>query len=130
VIVLDASVVAPLLTEDEERWGHVRARVRSELLYAPELLDLEVISVWRRAARSGGLGKRRALQALSDLDDLALVRTPHRLLMPRIWELRDNLSAYDAAYVALAEALDAPLLTADERMARSPALRCAVELVG
>jgi predicted nucleic acid-binding protein len=128
VIVVDASVVVGLL-EDSPQGEQLRRRLAGELLSAPELLDLEVVMVWRRLARAGRLEQRRALQALSDLDELELRRARIRLLIPRIWELRDNLSAYDASYVALAEALDAPLLTADARLTRATGPRCRFELV-
>lgn len=82
----------------------------------------------RRLAR-GTLAVDRADQAVADLADLGIQRYPHGALMPRIWELRHNLTPYDAAYVALAEALDAPLLTADARLANAPGLRCAVEVM-
>lgn len=83
----------------------------------------------RRAARLGRLADRRARQALDDLAALPLRRAPHLPLLPRIWELRDNLTAYDAAYVALAEAIGADLLTADERQGGAPALRCDVVVI-
>lgn len=105
-------------------------RLAGERLAAPELVDLEVASVWRRTARAGGLGGRRAGQALADLAGLPLARAPHQPLMSRIWELRDNLTPYDAAYVALAEALEAHLLTADRRLAQAPGTRCEIELLG
>lgn len=128
MIVIDASVAAFLLGDDGQFGARLRARVAGQRLFAPEILDLEVISTWRRAARAGRLQPQRAQQALRDLDDLSITRTRHRLLVPRIWELRDNLSSYDGVYVALAEALKAPLLTADARVARAPGLRCEVEL--
>lgn len=96
---------------------------------APELIDLEVVSTLRRAARSGRLDQRRSGQALTDLASLPLRRVPHLPLLPRVWELRDNLTAYDAAYVALAEALDALLLTADGPLGRSNGIHCNVEVL-
>jgi predicted nucleic acid-binding protein len=81
------------------------------------LLDLEIAQALRRYARTGQIPTERCRAALEDLCELPLIRHPHDILLPRIWELRNNLSAYDAAYVALAEALDAPLLTRDERLA-------------
>src|SRR5439155_1478000 len=82
-------------------------------LHAPHLVDLEVAQVLRRYTASGEMDAQRGLQALEDLGDLPLVRYPHDLFLSRIWDLRDNLTAYDAAYVALAEALAAPLVTRD-----------------
>jgi predicted nucleic acid-binding protein len=93
------------------------------------LADLEVASVLRRAALAGRLDDRRAGQALADLDALPLRRAPHVPLLPRIWELHRNVTVYDAAYIALAEALDVPLVTSDQRLGRAPGARCEVELV-
>ncbi len=101
----------------------------SERLAAPALVDLEVVSVLRRASRGGSLEERRAGQALADLLVLPLRRGPHGPLLARIWELRDNLTAYAAAYVAMAEALEAPLLTADARLPHATGIRCEVELI-
>ncbi|MFN2471279.1 MAG: type II toxin-antitoxin system VapC family toxin, partial [Gaiellaceae bacterium] len=106
-----------------------RSQLTDERLFAPELIDLEVASVWRRAARAGGLGERRAAQALADLATLPLARAPHQPLMNRIWELRDNLTPYDAAYVALAEALETSLLTADRRLTQAPGIHCEIKLL-
>lgn len=89
-------------------------------------MDLEITSV-RRAARSGRLDERRSSHALADLIALPLRRAPHLPLLPRVWELRENFTAYDAAYVALAELLEAVLLTADERLRDAPGLRCEVD---
>lgn len=100
-----------------------------ETLHAPHLLDVEVAQVLRRYALAGEVAAERCRMALEDLAGLPLTRYPHDFLLPRAWELRDNLSAYDAMYVALAEALDAPLLTRDQRLANAPAHRARVELV-
>ena len=129
MIVVDASVVAPALADDGEDGDRARDRMRGEQLTAPELVDLEVVSTLRRATRSGRLEERRSAQALVDLAALPLRRVPHLPLLPRVWELRDNLSAYDASYVALAEALDALLLTADGPLGRATGIRCDVEVM-
>lgn len=130
VIVVDASVVATALGDDGPEGDRVRDRLRAEhRLAAPELLDLEVVSVIRGLERARHLDGRRAGQALADLIRLPLERAPHRALLPRCWELRANLTPYDAAYVALAEALQATLLTADARLARSAGPHCAIEVV-
>ena len=129
MIVIDASVLAPALADDSMDGDRARARLRSEQLTAPELVDLEVLSTMRRAARAGRLDGRRSVQALADLTALPLRRVPHLPLLPRVWELRDNLSAYDAAYVALAEILNALLLTADGPLARAAGLLCEVEVL-
>lgn len=130
MIVVDASVLAPALADDGDDGDRVRKRLRGEQLIAPELVDLEVISTLRRAARAGRLDGRRSSQALTDLASLPLRRVTHLPLLARIWELRDNLTAYDAAYVALAEALNALLLTADGPLGRASGVRCEVEVLG
>ncbi len=129
MIVVDASVLAPALADDGDDGDRVRERLRGEQLTAPELVDLEVVSTLRRAARAGRLDDRRSGQALTDLGALPLRRVPHLPLLARIWELRDNLTAYDAAYVALAEALNVSLLTADGPLGRASGVRCEVEVL-
>jgi predicted nucleic acid-binding protein len=99
-------------------------------LHAPHLLDVEVAQVLRRYAARGELTAARGVEALADLAAFPLTRYPHDLLLARIWALRENLTAYDAAYVALAEALRAPLVTRDERLASAPGHRATIELVG
>jgi len=114
VIVVDASAVLEVLL-NTPAGARVADRLSAagETLHAPHLLDLEVAQVLRRYAASGELDPRRGAQALEDLADFPLLRYPHDVLLPRIWELRNNLTAYDAAYVALAEVLKAPLVTRD-----------------
>lgn len=129
MIVVDASVLAPVLIDDDGDGDRGRDRLRGEALVAPELIDLEFLSTLSRAARAGRLDERRSRQALADLAALPLRRVPHRPLLARVWELRDNLSAYDAAYVALAEALNAPLLTADGAIGRASGVQCKVEVL-
>jgi predicted nucleic acid-binding protein len=109
----------------------VEARVYSpsESLHAPQLIDLEVAQVLRRNVAAATIASARGKEALQDLRDLSLVRYPHEMLLERIWELRDNLTAYDAAYVALAEALDAPLLTCDRKLASPGSHRARVEII-
>jgi predicted nucleic acid-binding protein len=130
VIVVDASVIAPALGDDEAEGDRARERLRGEQLVAPAVVDVEVMSTLRRAARAKRLDQRRSAQALADLAALPLQRVPHLPLLGRVWELRDNLSAYDACYVALAEALDAVLLTADGRIKRANGVRCQVTVLG
>jgi predicted nucleic acid-binding protein len=129
VIVVDASVLATALADDGNDGRRARDRLRGERLSAPELIDLEVASVWRRLCAGGQLTSDRAGQALTDLGAIRLERVSHRHLVQRCWELRENITVYDAAYVALAESLGATLLTADERLARAPRTRCAFELL-
>jgi len=129
VIVVDASVLATSLGDDGPDGDRARARLRGERLTAPELVDLEVVSVWRRQVRAGAMDDRRAALALADLGTLPLRRTPHRPLLARCWELRGNLTIYDAAYVAVAEALGVALLTGDARLARATGPTCNIEVL-
>jgi len=126
MVVIDASVQVDALLAA----GPARGRLASDNLQAPELIDAELLSVLRRLVLAEKLPEGHALQALATADRLGLRRHPSRSLWPRAWELRTNLSAYDALDVALAEQLNAPLLTADARLARAPGLRCPVEVVG
>ena len=130
MIVVDASVLAPALADDGDDGDRARERLRGEDLAAPELIDLEVLSTLRRAARAKRLDESRSLQALTDLAALPLRRVPHLPLLARAWELRDNLSAYDASYVALAEALDTVLVTADGRIGRASGINCEIAVLG
>jgi predicted nucleic acid-binding protein len=129
VIVADASVLVVALADDGPDGDQARARLRGEHVALPELADLEVASVLRRQLAAGALDARRAGLALDDLAALPTRRAPHRPLLARCWELRDNLTIYDAAYVALAEAMHATLLTADRRLARAPGPRCPIEIL-
>lgn len=127
--VVDASVLVVALADDGPDGDTVRQRLRGEQLFAPENIDLEVLSVLRRAVGRGSLNQRRAALALDDLMDMPIQRAPHRRLLARCWELRENLTAYDAAYAALAEVMETVLITADERLSKAPGLRCRVEVV-
>lgn len=129
MIVVDASVLATALADDGDDGDHARERLHGQVLAAPELIDLEVASVLRRLLLSGHLPVRRAEQALVDLADLPLRRAPHRALISRCWSLRENVTIYDASYVALAEALNVVLVTADARLSRAPGVRCEVEVL-
>lgn len=129
MLVVDASVLAPALADDGPDGDAARARLRGQSLAAPGLIDLETVSVIRRQSGAGLLDLRRAGLALTDLVELPLRRAAHRPLLARCWELRDNLTVYDAAYVALAEILDIVLLTADARLAKAPGRRCDIELL-
>jgi len=129
VIVLDASAVVNLLL----RFGtgdQVGLRIArpGETLHAPYLLDLEVLQALRRRLLSGQLTLFRSREALEDYADLAVTRYPHLPLIDRIWQLRENASTFDAVYLSLAEALDAPLITADAALTRIPGVRVRVEL--
>jgi predicted nucleic acid-binding protein len=129
VLVVDASVLAPVVADDGPDGTGFRDRLRGETLVGPDLLRLDVVSVLRRQLRTGELTDEQAAAAMQDALDLLLRVVPTAPLLPRVWELRENLSSYDACYVALAEALDAPLLTADRRLANAPGVRCRVEVL-
>jgi predicted nucleic acid-binding protein len=129
VLVVDASVLAVALVDDAADGDRARARLRGEALAAPDLIDLEVASALRGRVAGGQVPVRRAELALADLGALPLQRVPAGRLVSRCWELRDNLTIYDAAYVALAEALGARFLTAEARLARSTGPRCPVEVL-
>jgi predicted nucleic acid-binding protein len=130
VIVVDASVVAPALADDSDNGDRARHRLRGETLVVPELLDLEVVSVLRKLHARGDLPARRGRLAIADLHALPARRASHGPLVDRIWELRSNVTPYDATYVALAEALGVPLLTADAQLAHAPGPVCRIELIG
>jgi predicted nucleic acid-binding protein len=130
VIVAHASAILELLLQTSLAPAVERRVLRDgETIHAPALVDLEVAQVLRRYVSRGDLSAERARVALETLTLFPMERYTHEALLPRIWELRDNLTAYDAADVALAEALRAPLVTGDERLARAPGLRAAVELI-
>jgi len=130
VIVVDASaLIEVLLRTRAAKTVEDRLFSTGHTLHAPHLIDVEVARVIRRYAASGAVNGERGRQALADLADMPLRRYPHDFLLPRIWELRNNLTAYDATYVALAEALEAPLLTRDRRLAGASGHRAPIELV-
>lgn len=129
MLVVDASVLAVALGDDGPDGDRARDRLRGEDLAAPELLDLEVASVLRRQVGVGALDARRATLALADLVAVPVRRASHHRLLSRCWELRENLTIYDAAYVALAEALQVALLTGDSRLAGAPGPRCSIEVL-
>jgi predicted nucleic acid-binding protein len=118
MIVLDASAAVDwLLQTTAGQRIENRIYSRSESLHTPHLLDLEVTQVLRRLTRQGVVPVRRANEAVRDLLDLRITRYPHTLLVPQIWQLRHNFSAYDAAYIVLAEKLGAALVTRDAQLA-------------
>lgn len=130
-VVLDASAVVEFL-----RWSTAGQRVADHLLrdgasiHTPHLAAIEVLSAFRSLVRRSDVSPERAEQAVADLANLPATRHAVEPFLPRIWELRRNLTAYDAAYVALAEALDVPLLTADRRIARASGHAADVQLIG
>jgi predicted nucleic acid-binding protein len=130
VIVVDASAALELLLNTPPA-AKVAARLfsRGETLHAPHLIDLEVAQVLRRWERTAEISAGRAEEALEDLADLPLSRYPHLMLLPRVWSLRHNATAYDATYLALAEALGATLITRDAALASVPGHGARVEVV-
>jgi predicted nucleic acid-binding protein len=130
VIVIDASaLLEALLRTPAAKAVERRLFEQRQTLHAPHLLDVEVAQVIRRYAAAGELDAERGRAALADLADFPIRRYPHDFLLPRVWELRNNLSAYDAVYVALAEVLNAPLLTRDRRLAAAARQHSRIELV-
>ena len=129
MIVLDASAAIALLKREPGR-ERIEQRVLANTgrLHAPHLIDLEVTQVLRRFVRAGSVGAAQAIAALDAWGALAVTRHGHQSLLRRIWELRDALTAYDAAYVALAEMLDAPLLTCDAKLAGAAGHAARIEL--
>ena len=130
MIVLDASVLVELLlhTATGATIGE-RIADPAVALHVPHLADIEVTQVLRRYVRDGDIEPIDAATALEDLRDLDLQRHAHEPLLTRVWQLRENLTAHDAVYVALAEVLDGVLLTCDARLARAPGSKCRVEVL-
>jgi len=130
MIVVDASaVIEVLLATPNSHIIERRMRRADGSLHAPQLLDIEVLQVLRRLCAQGVTTANRCREALDDLSDLPITRYSHEPLVARIWALRHNITAYDAAYVTLAEALDAPLLTRDRRLAGASGHTALIELV-
>jgi predicted nucleic acid-binding protein len=129
MIVLDASAAIDWLLQTSAG-QHIENRIysHSESLHAPHLLDLEVTQVLRRLAFQAVISAHRADEAVRDLLDLRITRYPHDVLLPRIWQHRHNFSAYDAAYIVLAEKLKATLVTRDGRLASASSHAARVEL--
>ncbi|GAA1465110.1 type II toxin-antitoxin system VapC family toxin [Microbacterium thalassium] len=127
MIVVDASVLVDALA-GSDRAAAVRARLAEEDLAVPDIADVEVASALRGLAHAGRLDDRRLERAVADLARMRLQRHPSSLLIGRALDLRASLTPYDAVYVALAEALDCPLLTFDARIAAAPGIRCTVEV--
>jgi predicted nucleic acid-binding protein len=130
MIVLDASALLELLLGSEPG-RRIAARISDPRLglHTPHLADVEVAQALRRYVREGALDAGAAASVLADLRSLDLERHGHEPLLERVWALRENVTAYDAVYVALAEALDATLVTCDGRLARAPGVQARVELV-
>ena len=125
MIVVDASAAVAALLND----GQARRLLAAERLHAPHLIDSEVVSALRRQRHANRVSSADGWNALDTWRRLAVTRYPALGLLARIWALRDNLSAYDASYVALAESLDCALVTADSRLSNAPRLRCPITVV-
>src|SRR5262245_16873850 len=128
-VVIDAGVLAVALVDDGSLGRRIRSRLLGSDLAAPEIIDLEVANVVRKHLIAGNIAGDRAQQAIDDLTSLPLTRLSHRPLLPRIWELHHNIAGYDAAYIASAEILQAPFVTADAKLARATGPRCDFEIV-
>jgi predicted nucleic acid-binding protein len=130
MIVVDVSALTEMLLQTK-----LGARVEARLfrddttIHAPHLLDVEVLQALRRLVRAGDMTPERAEEAVEDLSLIDVVRHPHTDLLDRSWELRDNLTAYDAMYVALAEALDATVVTCDGALGSAPGHRARIEVI-
>jgi predicted nucleic acid-binding protein len=130
MIVVDASVVVASLLSTGGAGARARERLRLDPdVHVPHLLDVEVTAALRRRVRLGQTDVDVATEVMADLADLAALRWDHEPLLRRVWELRENVTPYDAVYVVLAEMLDAPLVTSDARLSRAPGLNCRVEVL-
>lgn len=130
MIVVDASVLANAIGDDEHDGDHARDLLRQQReLAAPDLVDVETTAVLRRRWLAGSLSDERFDQAVTDLADFPITRYPTRTMMRRAFELRANVTAYDSCYVALAETLECPLYTADARLSRASGPRCSRKLI-
>jgi predicted nucleic acid-binding protein len=128
MIVVDTSVILELLLHTSIGARHAD-RIFDQERHAPELIDLEFVNVLRRYVRLGITAPAKADEALANFTNFSIARHAHKALLPRVWALRDSVSAYDASYVALAEMLDAPLLTCDAKLSRTHGHSAKIELL-
>jgi predicted nucleic acid-binding protein len=128
MIVVDASVALEILIRTPAGVRHTE-RVANEDVHAPHMIDVEVVNALRRLTFTGGLNRNIAEEALQGMRDWRMERHAHTSLLARIWELRNSVSTYDASYVALAETLEAPLLTFDAKLSRAHGHRARIELL-
>ncbi len=130
MIVADASIVLAALLSTSGAGARARERLRQDPdLHVPHLLDVEITAALRRRVRLGETDVEVASEVLGDLAALAANRWDHEPLLRRVWELRENVTPYDAVYVVLAEMLDASLVTSDVRLSRAPGLRCTADVL-
>jgi predicted nucleic acid-binding protein len=130
VLVVDTSAVLEAIVATNPAPDLIERLAGDGDLHVPHLIDIEVLHALRRLNARGQLSDERASDARTDFRDLALIRYPHLALSDRIWELRHNLTTYDAAYVALAETLEVPLITCDAHLTHAPGHSAEVELFG
>ncbi|HWI22938.1 MAG TPA: type II toxin-antitoxin system VapC family toxin [Baekduia sp.] len=130
MLVVDTSAVLNALAAREPARRLLERLTADGDLHGPHLIDTEVLHALRRMTMNGEITDERAADARSDFAELALVRYPHEPLSDRVWQLRHNLTAYDATFIALAEALSAPLITCDSGLASAPGHEAHVELFG
>ena len=128
MLVVDSSAVLEALAAHNPATGLVERLAEDGDLHAPHLIDTEILHALRRLLRRGQISAERAHDARTDFAELTLVRYPHEPLNDRVWGLRENLTAYDATFVALAEALGVPLVTCDARLAAAPGSRARIEV--
>lgn len=129
MIVVDNSILIETLVGRGARGHAARRRLSRGHLTAPALIDVEAVNTLRGLASGGKVSEDRAQIAVDALQILPMERVDHAPFVARMWELRHNVSAYDASYIALAEALNAPLLTGDGRLANAPGVRCVIEVL-
>jgi predicted nucleic acid-binding protein len=128
VLIVDTSAVLAGLAASEPPAGLLERLADAGDLHAPHLIDTEILHALRRMTIAGQLSEERADDARTDFAELALIRYPHHPLSDRVWQLRHNLTAYDATFIALAELLEAPLITCDARLASAPGHQAHVDL--
>lgn len=128
MLVVDTSAVLEALASRTPAPGLLKRLVHDGDLHAPHLIDTEVLHALRRMTIARAISDERAADARSDFDEFTLLRYSHQPFGDRVWELRHNLTAYDATFVALAEALEAPLVTCDARLAAAPGHHAQIEL--
>ncbi len=127
--VVDASVLAAFYASDDSRRAAVAERLAGDTLFAPAHLDAEIVSALRGMARANPVLEKSVPAALAHLVGFPIRRIPLAPLLERVWELRSNITAYDAAYVALAERLDSPLITCDAKLTTASGASCAFDLI-